>query len=203
MFGLGGADTIHGSNALVIATPDNDDILAGGSGNDTLYGRAGLDRLFGGNDNDRLDGGNGDDLLYGGTGNDTYVYWRDDGSDIINEAGSDSSLDTLEIWEDRFYGEARFDAFNDLQYERSGNDLVINLDIQEDWWPDDFNSGRVTIINQGTASSQVERLRLYDDDSRLIGGEIDLASVWSAAGTSLSTLDFTYNTQTQLYVAAA
>lgn len=149
--------------------------------------------------NDRLDGDDGNDRLFGGSGNDTYVYWRDDGSDVINEQGF-GGTDTLEIWDNSSI--ADLDNFNDLRYMTSGNDLIINLDIQEDWWPDDFNSGRVTIANQGTTSSRVERLKLYDDDSQLIAGTIDLTSVWNAASTSLSTLNFSYNTQTQLYVAA-
>ncbi len=100
------------------------------------------------------------------------------------------------------------DNFNDLRYMKSGNDLVINLDIRGAMWTRDYNSGRVTIANQGTASSQVEQLKLYDDDSQLIAGTIDLTSVWNVVQresvTSLSRLTFGSTPDTDgLYKALA
>ena len=159
-----------------------DNRIDGNNANNDLRGMGG---------NDRLDGDDGDDRLFGGAGNDTYVYWRDDGSDIIDEQGF-GGTDTLEIWDNSSLVD--LDNFNDLRYMKSGNDLVINLDIRGALWTRDFNSGRVTIENQGTANSRVEQLKLYDDDSQLIAGTIDLTSVWNVVQresvTSLSNLTF-------------
>ncbi|MBF0160037.1 MAG: M10 family metallopeptidase C-terminal domain-containing protein [Magnetococcales bacterium] len=82
---------------------------------------------------------------------------------------------------------------------KSGNDLVVSLDIEEIF---PANSGRVTIKNQGSFSNKVELLRPRDSDGKLITGTIDLSSVWTAAGTSLSTLDFSKNPTTNLYYVA-
>ena len=190
----------------IAGTSNADSNLRGTSQDDSIDGLGGNDTIYGIGGNDILNGNAGNDNLYGGTGNDTYRYLRDEGADIINEQGSRSDSDTLEIWDDNSFMDISdsidLDNFNDLRYMKSGNDLVINLDIRGAMWTRDFNSGRITIANQGTDSSRVEFLRLYDDDNQVIGrtadhpnAKIDLTSVWNVVRnesvTSLSNLTFT------------
>lgn len=87
--GLGGNDTITGTNAYeLLLGGDGDDILRGekglvagnldrlygGAGNDDLHGGAGGDLLYGGSGDDIVNGGNGSDELTGGDGADTFVF---------------------------------------------------------------------------------------------------------------------------------
>jgi Ca2+-binding RTX toxin-like protein len=182
--GTGCSETLKGTN--------NDDLIDGGGGIDTIYGY---------NGNDKLDGGGDNDILYGGMDNDTYVYCRDDGSDIINEQSAGSACDILEIWDNSSLID--LDNFNDLRFMKSGNDLIISLDIQGALGTSDYNSGQVTILNQGTVSSKVEILRLYDDDGKQIKGDIDLGSVYNAASEKLSTLYFSDHDVPGLYKASS
>ena len=62
-----------------------DDVMYAYSGNDTLNGGNGSDRLFGDTGNDRLRGGPGNDTLSGEDGVDTFVFYRADGYDQIND----------------------------------------------------------------------------------------------------------------------
>lgn len=62
--------------------------LKGGAGNDTLNGDA---------RNNRISGGKGNDMLNGGAGDDTYYFGVGDGYDIINENGSGSAGDKIQI----------------------------------------------------------------------------------------------------------
>ena len=60
-----------------------DDTLFGGKGHDILIGGAGQDQLIGGDGDDVLHGGAETDVLQGGAGKDTYLYFRNDGYDIV------------------------------------------------------------------------------------------------------------------------
>ncbi|PDS40425.1 hypothetical protein CO662_36420 [Rhizobium anhuiense] len=73
------------------------DTLRGGLGNDILLGGADSDILDGDIGDDQLDGGVGDDTLRGGLGNDTYIYRAGDGADVIFEATSEGTADTLKL----------------------------------------------------------------------------------------------------------
>ncbi len=85
--GLGGDDTLRGSNGLDGRTTLT---LAGGAGSDTLVGGDGADVLRGGPGNDFVDGGRGSDVVSMGDGNDTFNWDPGDGSDVIDgDAGSD------------------------------------------------------------------------------------------------------------------
>lgn len=154
------------------------DGIAGTGAKDTLYGTSGNDVLY---------GNGGDDDLYGGSGNDTYRYLRDEGADRIFESGN--GLDVLEIWDNASMVD--LDNFNDLRFMRSGADLVISLDIEGAFGTSDFGSGQITLMGQTSPASRVDFLHLYDDDGAMVAGPIDLASVWGAAGNTLSTLAFT------------
>ena len=87
--GLGGNDTIAGSNGLSTLTPLTID---GGNGNDTLTGGDGADTILGGNGNDQINGARGaDTALFGGAGDDTFTWNPGDGSDTLEgQAGNDT-----------------------------------------------------------------------------------------------------------------
>jgi Ca2+-binding RTX toxin-like protein len=87
LWGEGGNDDLYGGYGS--------DTLHGEQGNDTLYGEQGNDTLYGGDGDDRLTGGEGTDLLVGGNGNDLYVI--DDELDTINDQGSLSDRDRVNV----------------------------------------------------------------------------------------------------------
>ena len=107
LIGGSGSDTIHGDSASVDAAGlSGNDYLDGGAGIDFLYGGGGDDILFGGDSGDQLNGNDGndilvgergDDLLIGGPGKDTYVFYRGDGVDRIQdvEAGNEADASVL------------------------------------------------------------------------------------------------------------
>ena len=89
--GLGGADTITGS--------ESGDIIYGDEGNDRIEGRGGNDLLYGGLGNDFLSGGAGQNGLLGGAGADTLQGGEsadgvngNAGDDVIFGAGGDDFL---------------------------------------------------------------------------------------------------------------
>ena len=86
--GLGGADTITGSNGIAaLAIPLE---LYGGKGNDTITGGDGADLLFGEGGRDVIHGARGNDVAFLGPGADTFVWDPGDGSDTIEgENGAD------------------------------------------------------------------------------------------------------------------
>ncbi|MBY4894420.1 hypothetical protein KUL25_16815 [Rhodobacteraceae bacterium N5(2021)] len=120
--GLGGNDTLNGSEeADVLLGRGGDDLLnaqggddrvEGGDGRDDLNGDAGNDELFGNSGNDTLNGGRGDDdlidavaeplfsrpdqasTLFGGDGDDTLL--GDDGDVLTGDAG----IDTFKVYSD-------------------------------------------------------------------------------------------------------
>lgn len=86
LFGGAGNDLLYGDRRDQNDEYDSmgNDSLFGEAGDDELYGGAGKDRLDGGADNDLLRGGKGvADYLVGGAGNDTYIFFSEDGNDII------------------------------------------------------------------------------------------------------------------------
>jgi Ca2+-binding RTX toxin-like protein len=87
VLGLGGPDTITGSNGLAPLTALTID---GGNGDDTLLGGDGADVMIGGNGNDFVDGNRGNDIALLGSGSDTFHWDPGDGSDIVEgQAGKD------------------------------------------------------------------------------------------------------------------
>ena len=117
---------------------DGDDVIDGGAGNDTLKGNSGNDTLIGGKGNDRLEGSYGDD---------TYIWNLGDGFDTIYDYnGGNTDNDTIK------FGEGI--SFEDLLFERDGNDLVIYVN-------NDKTQG-ITIQNYYSGYSQVEKLEFAD-----------------------------------------
>ena len=132
-------DTLTGGNfGDTLTGNDGDDVIDGGAGNDTLKGNSGNDTLIGGKGNDRLEGSYGDD---------TYIWNLGDGFDTIYDYnGGNTDNDTIK------FGEGI--SFEDLLFERDGNDLVIYVN-------NDKTQG-ITIQNYYSGYSQVEKLEFAD-----------------------------------------
>jgi hypothetical protein len=89
--GLGGPDTINGSNGL--ATLNIPLVIDGGPGDDTIGGGDGDDMLIGGDDNDTIDGNRGNDTALMGEGDDTFIWDPGDGNDTIEgQDGADKMI---------------------------------------------------------------------------------------------------------------
>ena len=132
-------DTLTGGNfGDTLTGNDGNDVINGGAGNDTLKGNSGNDTLIGGKGNDRLEGSYGDD---------TYIWNLGDGFDTIYDYnGGNTDNDTIK------FGEGI--SFEDLLFERDGNDLVIYVN-------NDKTQG-ITIQNYYSGYSQVEKLEFAD-----------------------------------------
>ena len=132
-------DTLTGGNfGDTLTGNDGNDVIDGGAGNDTLKGNSGNDTLIGGKGNDRLEGSYGDD---------TYIWNLGDGFDTIYDYnGGNTDNDTIK------FGEGI--SFEDLLFERDGNDLVIYVN-------NDKTQG-ITIQNYYSGYSQVEKLEFAD-----------------------------------------
>ena len=113
-----------GIRDTVLTGMDTNDQIYGYDGNDIIYGNAGNDYLDGGSGDDYLDGGTGNDTLIGRNGNDTYIFGRGYGQDIINESSGNSSNDRVVFAEDI--------SVEDVEFKRSGNDLVITVKDTDD-----------------------------------------------------------------------
>ena len=132
-------DTLTGGNfGDTLSGNSGDDVVDGKGGNDTIYGYSGNDTLIGGKGNDRLEGSYGDD---------TYIWNLGDGFDTIYDYnGGNTDNDTIK------FGEGI--SFEDLLFERDGNDLVIYVN-------NDKTQG-ITIQNYYSGYSQVEKLEFAD-----------------------------------------
>jgi Ca2+-binding RTX toxin-like protein len=148
-YGLAGSDSLTGGSGNdALQGGDEDDVLSGLAGNDILQGGAGADiladasgnnLLHGGTGSDQLTGGTGNEVLAGGAGNDTLacgtgksviLFNEGDGADMVSCADSNQD-NTLSIG-----GGAEY---SDLHLEKSGDDLVLTLNAQdqitlEDWY---------------------------------------------------------------------
>ena len=133
-------DTLTGGNfGDTLTGNDGDDVIDGEAGNDTLRGNSGNDTLIGGKGNDRLEGSYGDD---------TYIWNLGDGFDTIYDYnGGNTDNDTIK------FGEGI--SFEDLLFERDGNDLVIYVN-------NDKTQG-ISIQDYYSSYSQVEKLKFADE----------------------------------------
>ncbi|MDF0552088.1 calcium-binding protein [Kamptonema sp. UHCC 0994] len=108
--GLGGADSITGSESGdIVYSDEGDDRIEGLGGADLLYGGAGNDFLSGGTGQNGLLGGDGEDTLQGGESADGVN--GNAGDDIIFGAGGDDFL--------------RGGRGNDIVNGEDGDDFVI------------------------------------------------------------------------------
>jgi Ca2+-binding RTX toxin-like protein len=104
---------------LVTITQDTAAPLNGSAGNEILIGGSGADTLV---------GNAGNDILLGGGGGDTYQFGLADGTDTIFDSGTGGSADAILI---------TGSPITSLNFERVGNDLVINA-----------SSTQVTVLGQ-------------------------------------------------------
>jgi Ca2+-binding RTX toxin-like protein len=87
LYGLGGFDTLRGSQAS--------DLIDGGGGNDLLQGFDGDDRLIGGRGHDRLEGGPGRDRAVFGSPFDAYAITSDANTTVVASVTATDGRDTL------------------------------------------------------------------------------------------------------------
>ena len=85
LYGESGNDSLYGGV--------DDDLVDGGEGADYLEGNEGNDTLLGGTGADTLNGGTGTDSMVGGAGDDTYYV--DSASDVIDDQGASTDVDTV------------------------------------------------------------------------------------------------------------
>ncbi|WP_422463575.1 calcium-binding protein [Endozoicomonas sp. ALB115] len=131
---------------------DGHDRLFGGDGNDQLLGGTGHDELYGGAGDDSLTGGTGDDLMVGGLGSDTYYYGFGDGLDVINESGSNETLDRIILG-------AGIRSENIL-IRAQGDDLVLYINGDQD-------EIRIRNFYNSTNSYPIDKVEFSDPDSSL------------------------------------
>ena len=174
---VSGSGTITGSNSAnifigsagvdTVTTYDGNDTVFGGGDGDVIQARLGNNKLYGedGQDTIIIDrasywnsvnnysntivGGPGDDILQGYSGADTYVYYRGDGQDTINDwAESSSTTDRI------VFGGGIL--FSDITIQREGGDLVIHIGDPENPQSED----KITV--QNALSDGVYRIEEYE-----------------------------------------
>jgi Ca2+-binding RTX toxin-like protein len=196
LWGGQGNDNLYGGlGADQLKGGDGDDLLSGGYGVDILIGGDGTDSLEGGAGNDYLYGGTGDDILQGDGGDDTYIFARGDGSDTLNNIGSDaSSTDRLKFGADISVAQLWFRQIgDDLNIDIVGEDGDVTI---SDWYSDtsirldqiEVASGEV--LNQSDVQQLVNAMAAFSaptgSSSDLSQATLDdlqstLATVWAAA----------------------
>ena len=122
------------------------------------------DLIKAGDGDDFITGGIGADRLEGGRGDDIYAYWLGDGDDVINEEQA-GGLDILEFYASSFAGEdyQRIDAVNDLSFALSGeNNDALKISFTLNGGEE---NGSVTIEKMSEQISQIEELRLYENNA--------------------------------------
>ncbi|WP_422450650.1 calcium-binding protein [Endozoicomonas sp. ALB091] len=151
--GFAGDDYISGKKGNdLLSGNDGHDRLFGGDGNDQLLGGSGHDELYGGTGDDSLTGGTGDDLMVGGLGSDTYYYGLGDGLDVINESGSNETLDRIILG-------AGIRSENIL-IRAQGADLVLYINGDQD-------EIRIRNFYNSTNSYPIDKVEFSDPDSSL------------------------------------
>lgn len=106
--GGNGSDHLDGGNGA--------DYLTGGRGHDTVRGGNGEDSLFGAGGRDHLSGGKGDDTLTGGNGADTFVFRRNDGSDVITD---------FEVGRDHIEIVTGASGMSGVDFSQAGDDVLV------------------------------------------------------------------------------
>ncbi|MBY3378945.1 calcium-binding protein [Rhizobium laguerreae] len=152
-----------------------DDLMDGRSGNDILLGGAGNDVLDGYIGDDQLDGGVGADTLRGGLGNDTYVYRAGDGTDVIFEASSEGTADTLKL---------SGVTPSAVSLIREGNNLKIQFS--------GFSVDQITLINGAATPMEFDQYGIekiqFDDGTIWDAAVLRQKSVYAGATDGNDTL---------------
>ncbi|WP_352259862.1 calcium-binding protein, partial [Psychrobacter sp. TB55-MNA-CIBAN-0194] len=160
IFGLGGADTI-------IGTELQDDHIHGGDGDDTVYGLGGDDFILGGDDNDTIygDSGEGGGLigLLEMTGNDKIIGGL--GSDTAYGGGGDDII---------LLAEGRINAGLEEIKADSHNDTEVNTAFGGEGDDTIYGTGGKDTITTGTSSESsdngsVNHAYGFSGDDTLIG----------------------------------
>src|SRR3954451_4212191 len=167
--GLGGDDTLTGSNGLATITKLTFD---GGAGNDTVAGGDGDDTLLGGPGDDDVDGNRGADTASLGGGDDSSRWDPADGSDTVEGNGRSDRLD--------FNGS---NISEHIELLPSGERLLLTRDV-----------AAVTMDNRGIETVHVATLGGSDTVfvTGLVGTEVktvdvDLGAADGAADTVVAT----------------
>ncbi len=130
-----------------------------------------------------IKGGKGNDLLYGGAGDDVYVYELGDGIDDIfdNATGKvgkstgkvDAGNDTLRLGSGI--------TLNDLEFEKSGADLMLGLRVSGENTAISKLANRVNLNDWSNLLTRIETLELSD------GNRYTIAN-WSIGSSANDTL---------------
>jgi Ca2+-binding RTX toxin-like protein len=139
-----------------------------------MYGGAGNDTLNGGYAPDTLDGGIGNDTLSGGNGADYYRFARGGGQDTIIDKDIPYSPDTLK------FGAGI--ALVDLDFEKSGSDIIVGLRQTGAAVAASKLTDRVTLQNWSSLSTRIEFIEFAD------GARYDIENWFRIGGASDETL---------------
>ena len=133
----------------------------------------------------------GPNVLSDASGPTIYEYGLGDGPDTIIDLGNDGERDFLRIFDDPTHPLAgRIDSLSDdFRFTRTGNSLRIDLLLDGG-----LAAGSVTIQDMNRTDRMVETLRLFDVSGNQIGNDIDLTSVFAAAGTNTRIQETATNT---------
>ena len=153
------AGITYGTEIENVITGGGNDILQGNQLNNVLRGNAGNDEFF---------GWGGDDTIFGGAGNDTYHWSLADGRDTINEETS-AGRDRIVI--EQLPNLRLNDLAQDVTFRRTGRDLVINFDVDND-----ITHGSLTIKDQLWGGSRIETLNIF-------GVDLDLTRIFAQTRT--------------------
>ena len=114
------------------------------------FGGNGYDQIWTGAKNDYLAGGNGQDLLDGSWGNDTYIYYKGDGMDYINDVGGRDNLYLLGFDDNDVIGVVE----QDYLYITCNDEKIIGIKTEgrEYEW---FTSNAFSVMRQKENGSTV------------------------------------------------
>jgi Ca2+-binding RTX toxin-like protein len=138
-----------GSDSLIGGSGNS--VLEGGAGNDHLTEASGNGLLLGGGGADVITGGAGRSFMAGGAGNDTLTtgsgsniiaFNKGDGQDAITAAAGTNNTMSLG---------GNF-AYADLNFQKSGNNLILNMGATE----------HITLQNWYAGSNKVTNLQVID-----------------------------------------
>ncbi|WP_374449619.1 hypothetical protein [Stella sp.] len=113
--GGGGEDWVNGELG--------DDLVFGGTGADQVRGGQGDDRVFGGDGDDAVMGDRGHDTLGGGAGADAFVFFADNGHDLVEDF--DPAADVLSF-------HVPGGTFNGLPFAGFAAILALSADVDSD-----------------------------------------------------------------------
>ena len=189
-----GGSSINGTgNSLANKMVGNygNNMLTGLEGNDTLEGGFGLDMMV---------GGIGNDYLNGNSDNDQYLFNRGDGTDTINDeylvisgystyvvwvsTGKSGYYETRwdPIYQQQFggYDTLKFGAgitLEDLDFEKSGSDVVIGLRQSGAALPVSQLSDKVTLKNWDNVNTRIEYIAFDNWNSYCISDLFRIGTV--------------------------